>query len=308
MDPSASSSMVGGVLPFSAPTSSLPHIPNLPAIPYGVPPPTMAGGVTAAPAAEAEDDEPVPENANETVYIRNLNEKVKLPVLKETLTNLFSLYGDVLSVTAHANVRMRGQAFVALGNKKAAHKAVKEVQGFPLYGRPVQVSFAKTLSDSIVIKKMKDAGEEPTEEEGTFQQHKKQRLEHKKEVRKEVRKKTLERKLAEKRAAAGDTDGLAAATSASAAQRRQNVQMPDEYVPPHKILFLQNIASKFGKDELEDLFSPLPNLVEVRTIPGKSDIAFVEFMDIPSSAAAREKLNGYAFPDGSKLKITYGRT
>lgn len=45
------------------------------------------------------------------------------------------------------------------------------------------------------------------------------------------------------------------------------------------------------------------NLVEVRTIPGKSDIAFVEFTDIPSSAAARERLNGHAFPDGTKLKV-----
>ncbi|CAD6964815.1 unnamed protein product [Tilletia controversa] len=313
MNPSLNPGMGGMGLPFPPPGSSLPPLPNIPAIPFGVPPPTLGSFTAPAPAAaaaaEPEVDEPLPANANETVYIRNLNEKVKLEVLKETLTNLFSLYGGVVSVTAHGNVRMRGQAFVALDNKKSAHKAVKEVQGFPLYGRPVQVTFAKTLSDSIVMKKMKDSGEEPSaEEEGnTFQLHKKQRLEHKKEVRVEVRKKQLARKIAEKRAAAGETDGVAPMASASAAQRRQNVQMPDEYVPPHKILFLQNIAPKFGKNELEDMFTPMPNLVEVRTIPGKSDIAFVEFTDIPSSGAAREKLNGYAFPDGSKLKITYAR-
>lgn len=253
---------------------------------------------------EEDDDEPLPEGANETVYVRNLNEKVRIPVLKETLTNLFSIYGDVLSVTAQSNVRMRGQAFVTLNTKKAANKAVKDIQGFPLYGRPVQLDFAKTRSDSVVQRDLKE--EEKLDAEGQqagFEVHKKQRLERKQVARTEWRTKLRARKTAEKRAAAGETDVVAP----SAAQRRQNVQMPDEYVPPNKILFLQNIAAKFGRDELEKMFNPLPNLVEVRTIPGKSDIAFVEFTDIPSSAAAREKVNGYAFPDGSKLRVTFAR-
>jgi RNA recognition motif-containing protein len=32
---------------------------------------------------------------------------------------------------------MRGQAFVTLNSKQAAAKAVKEVKGFPLYGKPM---------------------------------------------------------------------------------------------------------------------------------------------------------------------------
>ncbi|KAK0537574.1 hypothetical protein OC834_000720 [Tilletia horrida] len=275
------------------------------------------GAVKVEPVVEEEEEEPEEEipmapNANETVYVRNLNEKVRLPILKETLTNLFSLYGEVLSVTAHANLRMRGQAFVALDSKKAANKAVKEVQGFPLYGRPMQMGFAKTTSDSILKRQLKEekglGDEKAAEEQEEFLAHKKQRLEHKEATRVEVRKRAQERKMAEKRAAAGETDGVP--VPSSTAQRRQQVQMPDEYVPPNKILFLQSIASGVGKDELEALFAPLPNLVEVRTIPGRSDIAFVEFGDVPSSAAAREKLNGHAFAGadaGTKLKITYAR-
>jgi U2 small nuclear ribonucleoprotein B'' len=74
-------------------------------------------------------------NAKETIYIRNLNERVKLKVLTQTLRNLFSLYGRVLSVTAHSNIRMRGQAFVCLDSVDGAKKAVKEVEGLPIYGR-----------------------------------------------------------------------------------------------------------------------------------------------------------------------------
>ena len=57
--------------------------------------------------------------------------------MKQSLKVLFKQYSTVLDVTAHASVRMRGQAFVTLKSKEAAALAVKEVQGFPLYGKPV---------------------------------------------------------------------------------------------------------------------------------------------------------------------------
>ena len=37
--------------------------------------------------------------------------------------------------------------------------------------------------------------------------------------------------------------------------RRPNVQMPDEYLPPNKILFLQNLPDNVTKDQLMALFS-----------------------------------------------------
>ena len=58
-------------------------------------------------------------------------------VMKQSLKTLFKQYSKVLDVVAHKNIRMRGQAFVTLDSKDAAVKAVKEVQAFPLYGRPM---------------------------------------------------------------------------------------------------------------------------------------------------------------------------
>lgn len=88
---------------------------------------------------EDSKDKPVelPEGASEVVYVHNLNEKIHLPVMKQSLKVLFREYGRVLGVTAHRNVRMRGQAFVTLESKDAAVKAVREVQKFPLYGKPM---------------------------------------------------------------------------------------------------------------------------------------------------------------------------
>lgn len=66
--------------------------------------------------------------------------------MKQSLKVLFKEYGNVLGVTAHGNIRMRGQAFVTLDSKVAASKAVKEVKGFPLYGKPMVRSGLLLLS------------------------------------------------------------------------------------------------------------------------------------------------------------------
>ena len=101
--------------------------------------PAPVAGVAAlaqapAPAAAA----PAPEEvATETLYIQNLNEKIKIPVLKASLRGLFKSYGEVLDVVAHSNLRMRGQAFVSFASPEIARKALKEVRGFPLYSKPM---------------------------------------------------------------------------------------------------------------------------------------------------------------------------
>lgn len=72
---------------------------------------------------------------NSTLYVQNLNERIKVPVLKQSLEALFSTYGPVLSVVAHSNLRMRGQAFISFGDTDTATRALEEVNGFPLYGK-----------------------------------------------------------------------------------------------------------------------------------------------------------------------------
>jgi RNA recognition motif-containing protein len=102
------------------------------------------------------EDSAEPEYSCETLYIQNLNEKIKIDglcfrsafecalnahvVLKATLRGLFKSYGEVVDVVAHSNLRMRGQAFVSFSSKESAEKALKDVQRFPLYSKPM-VSF-----------------------------------------------------------------------------------------------------------------------------------------------------------------------
>lgn len=247
-----------------------------------VPPAVPAQGAAPTPAQ--------PEVACETLYIQNLNEKVRIDVLKASLRGLFKSYGEVLDVVAHSNLRMRGQAFVSFASPEVAAKALKEVRGFPLYSKPMQISFARTRSDAVVKKV----------DPQSLEVHKSRRDEHKKLTRYTN---PLKQKLRTKRLAAAGLAGV----SAIPAPKRPAVQMPDEYLPPNKILFLQNLPESVTKDQLMALFSQYPNLHEVRLIPTKKDIAFVEYLDEASAGVAKDALHNYKLDGENKIKITFAR-
>lgn len=57
--------------------------------------------------------------------------------MKETLASLFKPYHPLGPIVAHRNVRMRGQAFVSFRDKATAALAQKDVNEFPLYGKPI---------------------------------------------------------------------------------------------------------------------------------------------------------------------------
>lgn len=225
---------------------------------HSVPPPPSPIGVPMDQSSESDDPPPLPSDAGQTLYVQNLNEKVKLETMKATLTNLFSNYATVLSVTAHTNLRMRGQAFVSLDDVHAADKARREAHLFPLYGKAMKISFAKSKSDAVVLQKLKDEGGHESE---MFKQHKEQRLQHKKKARRDnvLRRKELEKKIRAKKAATGEIS-----QPEKAAPKRTQQQMPDEYLPPNKMLFLQNIPEGVGKGELESLFSAYVASLECR--------------------------------------------
>jgi RNA recognition motif-containing protein len=73
---------------------------------------------------------------------------LKYIAMKQTLTNLFRNYGDVLDVVAHRNLRMRGQAFVSFAGPEIAAKAQKEVNRFPLYSKAMVSSASFPLRSS----------------------------------------------------------------------------------------------------------------------------------------------------------------
>ena len=102
-----------------------------------------------------------------SVYVKNLEERIKIDQMKEALSEIFSEYGNVVDLVAKTNLKAKGQAFVVFDDTESAERAIKEVQGFELFEKPMLLDFAKTRSDATV------AREGTTEE---LELHKRRRL------------------------------------------------------------------------------------------------------------------------------------
>ena len=69
-----------------------------------------------------------------TVYVHNLNEKIKLTELKESLYGLMSQFGAVLEVKCRKTLKTKGQAWIAFQEVTSAAAAVKKLGRVELIG------------------------------------------------------------------------------------------------------------------------------------------------------------------------------
>lgn len=80
----------------------------------------------------------------------------------------------------------------------------------------------------------------------------------------------------------------------------------DEYLPPNKVLFLQNLPHDIGADALSSIFGQYPGFKEVRMVPGRKGIAFVEYESNEGAISAKENTAGMQLGDQT-IKVTYQR-
>ena len=84
---------------------------------------------------------------SQTLYINNLNEKIKKDVLKKILYMIFSQYGKVIEIIACKGLKLRGQAWVVYDNVNSAINAMRGKQNFNVYGKPM----VSTSSNSLAL-------------------------------------------------------------------------------------------------------------------------------------------------------------
>ncbi|XP_060069651.1 U1 small nuclear ribonucleoprotein A-like isoform X2 [Ylistrum balloti] len=236
---------------------------------------------------------------NQTIYINNLNEKIKKDDLKKSLYAIFSQFGQILDIVAMKTLKMRGQAFVIFKDISSATNAIRSMQGFPFYDKPMRIQYSK--KDSDIIAKIK----------GTFVE----RPKRKKEEEGEVAKKSKKKNAAQKQAAAPVLNQVqqvapmapqvqpAAAPAAAAAPAPTAI--PEQ--PPNQILFLTNLPEETNEMMLSMLFNQFPGFKEVRLVPGRHDIAFVEFENEVQSAAAKDALQGFKITPSNAMKISFAK-
>ncbi|KAI8075805.1 uncharacterized protein B0P05DRAFT_546476 [Gilbertella persicaria] len=86
---------------------------------------------------------------NQTLYLTNLNSRVTVEELKLSLYGLFSTYGPILDITAKKTEKMREQAFVVYSDVSCATLAMRSLNGFTFFDKPMKIDYAKTKSDVV---------------------------------------------------------------------------------------------------------------------------------------------------------------
>ncbi|KND91285.1 U1 small nuclear ribonucleoprotein [Tolypocladium ophioglossoides CBS 100239] len=237
-----------------------------------------------------------------TIYVQNLEERVKLEPLTEALKSLFSEFGTVVDIVAKKNVRAKGQAFIVFDGPNDAGIAIDEMQGFELFGKSMKLSMARTRSDKTVEAKCN---------EDELEVHKRHRQAEKGvllDKRRALEAADGQRNLKRGAPAGSETrpaklprpSGLKS-TGATAS----NV-IPDEYLPPNRTLFLQNIPDEYDVEALAAIFGRFDGLREIRLVPGRRGIAFVEYEAEQGAITAKENTAGMTLGDKA-IKVTYQR-
>lgn len=177
-----------------------------------------------------------------TIYINGINEKISPNKLKRVLEKICSRYGQVVQVTAHGNLRMKGQAFVSFADEKSSEKAVEKLKGYPLFKKPISVTFATSESDQVHLQR----NEEEKVAQRKLQKEQRQKSQPKPKVSKISRAQVSYWRL----------------------------------LPAHNVLLLQNIPDELCTDGLQETlqekFGGFGGLESIRAIKPRN-LAFVHF-------------------------------
>ena len=255
-----------------------------------------AAPAAAAPAAEPEEaapaaaDEPAETVPRETLYLNNLNEKVPKEELKRMIYAAFTQFGPILDVVAVKTFKMRGQAFVVFRDIEASAQALRQMQGFPFYDKPMQLSYAKAKSDAT------------SKLDGTFEGKVKAERAAKRKAEREAAKEAAKAPKAAPAAAGGaGPSGAAPAAPKAAAASGGGENLPNQ------ILFVEKLPDQVNEMMLNMLFQQFPGFKEVRLVPGKAGIAFVEFGSDAQAGVAMAGLQGFKVTPTNLMKITYAK-
>lgn len=245
---------------------------------------------------------------NQTLYVANIDWKIKKPVLKRSLHTLFNRHGKILDIIALRKDGLRGQAFILFEDVQSATSALKAEQGFTFFGKDLQLQYAKEKSDRIA------------KQDGTFVPK-----DRKRQAADEIS--TSDKKL-KIDAAPTEADDADVDVTVSVpvpvpvpvsntvevhdpASLVKDVETDDEadgaaVATPSNILFADSLPKDCNEMMLACLFRSYAGYKEVR-IP-REGLAFIEFDEEPHASVALKALNGFKLSADDTLKLNYGKS
>jgi U1 small nuclear ribonucleoprotein A len=256
---------------------------------------------------------------NQTLYVNNLNDKINPETLKKSLREVFAAFGGIMDIIAMKSLKRRGQAWIIFKEVSSATNALRSLQGFPFYNKPMRINFARTKSDAVA------------RADGSYVER------AKRTVKREVTRKTAPEAAAFQQPSFSmpmqqpvpqmqmpqvqQVQQAPPQPQMSSAQIQARIgwnpqQAPAAQgmprggesgpAPPNRTLFVENLPQEANDTMLAMLFRQYPGFQEVRLIPGRN-VAFADYQNEYQSGMAMQGLQGFAMTPEVKLKLSYAR-
>lgn len=210
--------------------------------------------------------------------------------MKKALYELFSPFGPILDIVASKGVRLRGQAWIVYRDLDAASAAKRALHDSLFFDKAVQIQFAKSKSDVVA------------KADGSYVR----RTEPKRPANAVNREADPEKRAAKKRALEAKSRGAAAAAG-GAGGAGSKLDASFDNLPPNKLLFVDNLPDECTELMLAMLFRQYEGFAEVRMVPGKAGIAFVEFADPLLATTAKNALQGFKITADKPMRVSFAK-
>ncbi|KAJ2513973.1 hypothetical protein H4217_006021 [Coemansia sp. RSA 1939] len=275
---------------------------------------------------------------NQTLYVRNLNDKIRKDVLRRTLYEVCIDYGRILDIVALKTMKMRGQAFIVFENISTATAALRHLNGREVLGRAMHVEYALSKSDAAAQRDGTFAyGEERAHvsaaerkrllgiagrDSGTTAKRRADADDNAEEGEKDEqgsnghlakRQAVGEESFPDAEDSGSDSDssdvGPMPPPPASVGADRERVghTAADDQRMPNPTLFVSNIPEGVSMEMLRGLFQQYAGFKEVRLVAGKGGVAFVDYESVDSASAAREVLDGFVLSADKSMTVDFSR-
>ena len=229
----------------------------------------------------------------ETLYIKNLNEKIKIDELKEALNKEFSQFGEIIEIRVRNTIRLKGQAFISFKTKEQSSKAKKNLNDKLFLNKKLIIEFAKNPSDSILMlqgkltekqKKLKDLSRKRIRDE--FYENLKNEVEQLKNKKNNNNNEIIE------------INNL---------NNENEIKIKINPEELNKSLFVQGLNNSVTNQMLVDLFkNNLQGFKEVKYFPTKG-ICFVEYDTVENATKALLKYDKFDLGNDCILRISYSK-
>lgn len=183
---------------------------------------------------------------------------------------------------------MNGQAWIIFKKQSDADAAIKALQGTRIWGKSLVIRYARFRSDCVILETAEADKDDVLEVERKLRES--DRIEKAKTPR-QTRRQVLTRLMS------GNPTAL----------QSVSISGPDVLLP-NRLLFIQNIPPGMSASPvLADMFRRYPGFQDLRLVPNRPDVAFVEYETEAQAGVARVNLDRSELGMGNILRVSFAR-